>query len=114
MATERVTSISYRHIAATAFIVLVVIGLYWPGLQGFFLFDDFNNLNALANVAGSGLFDQPLRDFVFSGSAGPLGRPLSLLTFALQADAWPADTFPFKLFNLLLHSFNTILVYVLC
>jgi hypothetical protein len=95
-------------------IALLVTGLYWPGLNGFFLFDDFNNLNALTNVAGNSIFSQAMQDFIFSGNAGPLGRPLSLLTFAMQADAWPDNIFPFKLFNLLVHAANAVLVYVVC
>ncbi|MEJ2762108.1 MAG: hypothetical protein P8126_11455 [Gammaproteobacteria bacterium] len=41
--------------------------------------------------------------YVFEGRAGPGGRPLSLLSFALQHQAWPADPFAFKAVNLLIH-----------
>ena len=37
------------------------------------------------------------------GHAGPTGRPLALLTFALQAGAWPGDPAAFHAVNLALH-----------
>lgn len=78
---------------------------YWPGLSGGFLFDDFNNLNQLGSY---GKVDN-LRSLAFyltSGSADPLGRPLSLLSFLLDARDWPADPEPFKRTNILLHLLN--------
>lgn len=87
----------------------LVLGLtcasYWAGLHGSFLFDDFANLPALGE---SGPVDnwQALLRYVTSGHADPIGRPLSMLSFLLDAHDWPADPFPFKRTNLLLHVFN--------
>lgn len=47
---------------------------------------------------------------VMSGSAGPTGRPVSLLTFALQAQDWPENPYAFKHLNVLIHVFNAALV----
>ncbi len=105
---------STRHPVLLTLLLLLVAAVYWRGLTSNFMFDDFVNLDALANVDGSGIFDRNLWDFVAGGSAGPLGRPLSLLTFALQADAWPDNPFAFKLVNLLIHLVNSALVYALC
>ncbi len=102
-----------RHAALLSLLLLLVVGVYWSGLRSAFLFDDFLNLDALVNVSG-GIFDGNLWDFVAGGTAGPLGRPLSLLSFALQASSWPDDPFAFKLVNLLIHLVNTALVYALC
>lgn len=62
----------------------VVAGLYYLALPGYWLFDDWANLVPLNEIddLNSAL------SFVLSGQAGPLGRPISLATFALQADAW--------------------------
>lgn len=40
---------------------------------------------------------------MLSGSSGPSGRPLALLSFALQAEHWPGDPAAFHAVNLALH-----------
>jgi len=81
---------------------------YLPGLHSRFLFDDNVNLGQLSQIAAHG-YDA----FIFSGISGPSGRPLSLLSFALQYRDWPDNPYPFKLVNLILHIFNGILIYLL-
>lgn len=94
---------------ATAAGALLVVLAYAPGLGGPFLFDDFGNLNAL------GAFG-PIDDwktflyYMTSGTADPTGRPVSLLTFLLDAQSWPADPAPFKRTNLILHLVNALLL----
>jgi tetratricopeptide (TPR) repeat protein len=85
---------------------------YSPGLSGGFLFDDFVNLDALG--ATGKIDDWPtFWRFVTSGSADPIGRPLSLLTFLLDAQDWPADPYPFLRTNLALHLLNGGLLFIL-
>ena len=103
--------------AVTPMVVLPVllaltIAAYWPGLHGSFLFDDFANLPALGS---SGPIDDwpTLWRYVTSGIADPTGRPLTLLTFLFDARDWPADPYPFKRTNLILHLFNGALLYML-
>lgn len=86
--------------------------VYWPGLTGTFILDDSNNLAPLGDNGGIRDLDSFL-SFVFSGKAGPLGRPLSLATFALNAQQWPADPWAFKITNVVIHLLNTVLVFVL-
>jgi len=92
--------------------VLLALAAYWPGLHGGFLFDDFANLPALGS---SGPVDNwaTFWRYITSGTADPTGRPLTLLTFLLDAQNWPADPFPFKRTNLILHLINGALLYVL-
>lgn len=92
--------------------LLLTLAAYWPGLQGGFLFDDFANLPTLGE---SGPVDNWLTfwRYITSGTADPTGRPLTVLTFLLDARDWPADPYPFKLTNLILHLFNGVLLYVL-
>ncbi len=87
-------------------LVLLVLG---PGLYGTFYLDDFPNLSPLIWV------DEPGRFWhvVLSSDSGPSGRPLSILSFALQAGAWPSNPFAFKFFNLVLHGANGVLVLAL-
>ena len=85
---------------------------YAPGLHGRFLFDDFANLSSLGN---SGPIDDwpTFWRYITSGTADPTGRPLTLLTFLLDAHNWPADPFPFKRTSLILHLLNGSLLYAL-
>jgi len=91
----------------------LLLGLGWwsysPGLNGGFLFDDFNNLDQLGAY---GRVDNPrsLLLYLTSGSADPIGRPLSLLSFLIDAREWPADPWPFKRTNILLHLLNGVLL----
>lgn len=96
-----------------AVFVLILLGivLYQPGLSGVFLFDDFINLEGLAALKQHNYLEAQI-EFAFAGGASSLGRPLSLLTFALQANSWPSP-FAFKLFNLILHICNNLLVLIL-
>lgn len=84
--------------------------IYWPGLNGTFLFDDQANLSRLQKIASPLTWEQ-LTAFASSGTSGPLGRPLSMLTFGLQFQSWPSDPGAFKLVNLLLHLANGALVF---
>ncbi|MBE9562730.1 MAG: hypothetical protein IMF12_07715, partial [Proteobacteria bacterium] len=91
------------------FIVLLITGwLYWQGLYGIFIFDDVPNLQELANV---GQFGSSIMQFITEGEAGSLGRPVSLLTFALQADSWPFYPWDFKYVNLMIHLLNGCLIF---
>lgn len=85
---------------------------YAPGLRGGFLFDDFANLPALG---ASGPVDNWLAfwRYITSGTADPTGRPLTLLTFLLDAQDWPAHPYPFKRTSLILHLLNGVLLALL-
>ena len=98
------------------FLITTLVALAWiiylPGLSGSFLFDDFVNLpelGAYGPVNDSASFWR----YITSGTADPTGRPLSLLTFLLDARNWPADPASFKRTNLLIHLLNGILLFVL-
>lgn len=83
-------------------VLSLVWWLYLPGLSGGFLFDDFPNLAPLGAYGGIADWTS-FKDFVLSGFSGPTGRPISLASFALDANTWPADPYPFKRTNLLIH-----------
>ena len=97
-----------------AFFVLLAFAwwAYAPGLTGGFLFDDFGNLPALGAAGPVDTWAVFFR-FITSGIADPTGRPLTLLTFLLDARNWPAAPYPFKLTNLILHLINGALLCVL-
>ena len=82
---------------------------YSLGSTGAWQFDDEPNLQGLSDVTNfrSGL------EFTFSGIAGPTGRPVSLATFALQAESWPDHPYLFRSVNTAIHLANITLVFVL-
>src|SRR5690606_17444817 len=88
--------------AAAMALALLTTLAYWPGTAGDFLFDDFANLPALGRYGGV----RDLQTFLYylaSGIADPTGRPVSMLSFLIDARDWPADPFPFKRTGILLH-----------
>lgn len=95
---------NFRNLSIGALfsILLLTVLVYWPGLNGGFLFDDKPNLGGLVHYAQSGQWEDA-KQFIESGFAGPTGRPISLATFIFQAESWPHDAYPFKLVNLFIH-----------
>jgi tetratricopeptide (TPR) repeat protein len=94
------------------FILMLLLVAYWPGLRGGFLFDDFANLPSLG--ASGPINNWPtFWRYITSGGADPIGRPLTLLSFLIDARNWPADPYPFKRTNLILHLLNGVLLYAL-
>lgn len=88
---------------------LLLSGAYWvfsQGVTGGLYFDDMANLAPLSQVSS---LDAAMH-FIFSGTGGPTGRPLSLASFALQARAWPNDLAAFFQVNILIHLLNGALV----
>ena len=102
------------HWAPLAFLAVLFLAWFaWrPGLSGGFLFDDFVNLPALG---GMGAVDnaEAFWRYITSGTADPTGRPLSLLSFLVDANNWPADPARFLRTNVLLHLLNGALLFVL-
>jgi tetratricopeptide (TPR) repeat protein len=94
---------------AWAAVVAAAIVAYWPGLSGPWLFDDFGSIANLADLGGVRNWET-FKAFVFGGTAGPTGRPLSLLTFLIDGQNWPTDAWPFKRTNLVIHVLNGILL----
>lgn len=90
-------------------IVLAAAGaLFACGLPGGFLLDDFGNLSNLDQVRGGPVFGAI---YLTEGPTGFPGRPLSYLSFLLQASSWPDDPLAFKVVNIALHLANGALVY---
>jgi hypothetical protein len=106
-----VTGVTSRLAVSAGFASLLAIALwaYRPGLPGGFLFDDFANLNALGATGAIDNWPAFWR-YITSGTADPTGRPIALLSFLIDANNWPADPYPFKRTNLLLHLINATLL----
>jgi protein O-mannosyl-transferase len=98
-----------QQMAVLVVVVLLLLGgwlAYKPALGGSFLLDDAANLGDLQHIDDA---KSALR-FIFSGSAGPIGRPLALASFLPQASSWDEGAAPFLAANIFLHFFNALLV----
>jgi protein O-mannosyl-transferase len=77
------------HPLLTVILLACVAGLTWlvysPGFKSAAQFDDHPNLASLEQAQTR----DDVLSFIFEGKAGPLGRPLSLASFAIQRDYWP-------------------------
>ena len=94
-------------------ITAITFILYYPGLFGDFVFDDSANILENKKLAIHNLSHENLKSAALSGNAGPLGRPISLVTFSLNYYFTSFDPFYLKLTNLFIHLINGLLVFVI-
>ncbi len=98
-----------------ALLVAVLWMVYRPGLSGPYVFDDVQNITGNSSIAIASLAPHELLAAAFSKAEGNIGRPIAMLSFALNYffNGQTFDPFAFKLTNLLIHMANVLLVYVL-
>ena len=91
----------------------LIFALYWSGLTGGFFFDDSANILETPELQVTSFTGDALLNIWESGKAGPLGRPVSLLSFAINHHFSGFDPFHFKLTNVAIHALNAVLAYIL-
>jgi tetratricopeptide (TPR) repeat protein len=98
-----------RFLYGSLFLVALIstVWIYWGGLNSIYLFDDSPNLEDLADIDNI----NDMAKFVTEGISSQMGRPVSLLTFALQAHNWPSNPWAFKYVNLMIHLLNGCLIF---
>jgi len=104
-------SIPSRFILAAALLITAVV--YWPGLSGAWLFDDYPNIVENTGVQPHHLSISSLTRAALSSPSSDFKRPLASLSFALNYLATGLNPFWMKLTNLLIHLLNGVLVFVL-
>jgi len=82
--------------------LLITLFIYWQGISGPFLLDDFHNLSPLADNGGIVNYYN-FKQFVFGNNSGALGRSVSMLSFVIDDQAWPSETYSFKYTNIFIH-----------
>ncbi len=96
-----------QPLVALVLILLVTAWLYWPGTAGPAMLDD------RASVTVLNALDEHLEfalDYVFGDRAGPLGRPVSMLSFVLEKLYLDDGIRGGKSVNVVLHLVNACLV----
>jgi len=93
-------------------VVASVVAVYWPGIYGPFIFDDYANIVDNSYLKLNTLELGTLFDAAMSSESGPLGRPLPMLSFSLNYyfSGNVDDPFQFKLINVFTHAINGLLL----
>lgn len=109
-------AVRFRQLRAWPYLLVALAGLavYWPGLSGGFIFDDFPNLVMDPDWKVTSTHLTEWSRAIKYGIASSYGRPLALLSFAFNHYLTGLDPFYLKLTNLLIHIVNGWLVYALC
>lgn len=95
-----------------ALTVIAIAAVYSLGLNGPLLLDDYSHLYGLMQSGNAGT---PLPELISRfgiSDSGPLGRPISMFSFAVNASLFGNDVFYWKLINVLLHCLNGVLLYL--
>lgn len=109
-----VKSFESKSNGALALIFGLVTFIYWPGLSGSWLFDDYPNIVDNKGVQPSGWHIATLLNAALSSPASELKRPLASLSFAANYLISGLDPFWMKLTNLVIHLINGFILYFLC
>jgi protein O-mannosyl-transferase len=88
----------------------LVAMVYWPGIAGGYVFDDFPNIVDNTNLHVGTLAWPDWLAAAFSSPASDLQRPLAMLTFAANHYFTGLDPEAMKLTNIALHAANALLV----
>jgi hypothetical protein len=93
--------------------VIVTALVYWPGVTGGWVFDDYPNIvdNSAIHITPGHSTLVAWVNAVISSPASFLHRPLASITFALNWMAGGGDPWPFKVTNIVIHLINGVLVF---
>ena len=87
--------------------------IYWPGLSGTWLFDDYPNIVDNPGVHPAHMDVATLMSAALSSPSSEFKRPLASLSFAMNYFFGGLEPYGYKLANLAIHLLNGLLVFVL-
>ncbi len=105
----------FRSLTITTLYLLAFLTflLYFFGVSGPLLLDDFQNLESLGYFGGVNSLEGAQR-FIFGNSSGPFGRPVAMASFLLNDFTWPlSDIASFKLTNIAFHICTGLVLFLL-
>lgn len=109
----RPLNLRYATWIGMAAAMLVTSMVYWPGLHGGWLFDDYPNIVDNPGIQLKQLDVASLVRALLSSPSSEFKRPLASLSFALNYLASGLDPFWMKLTNLVIHLLNGALAFLL-
>jgi protein O-mannosyl-transferase len=83
--------VPFRALLLVTLFLLTVLA-YWPGLGGDFLFDDFPAIVSNSGVHAEQLNLETLNKAARAFDPGLYGRPLAMITFAIDHSIWGKDS----------------------
>ncbi len=86
---------------------LITYLVFSNGLNGAFYYDDYRPLSGLLNIVD---FNSAAL-YVTTETSGPLGRPVSMLSFLINIGDWPNSVEGFLLISIIAHALSGILIY---
>jgi hypothetical protein len=92
---------------------LLTVAVYFPGLAGDYVFDDMANLLDNKRLDIEALDYDSLKSAAMSSGAGPLRRPVSMLSFALNRYFFGLHPFSHKVINLVIHLLTGLALFAL-
>jgi hypothetical protein len=98
---------------STLLLSAVFVAIYWPGLHSGFFFDDGPSILLAEGLRIASLTPDALHQAWSSGGAGPSGRPIAQLSFALNYYFSGFNPLAFKATNLAIHLANGLLIFAL-
>lgn len=102
-----------RFLIATLALAAAAFAVYAPGLSGSFFFDDYPHIVDNPLVSLGDLSAADIKRAVLSSSAGPLKRPISMLSFGVNHHFAGLDPFWYKLTNIAIHVASGLLLGIL-
>ena len=96
-----------------AITVIATAFVYWPGVTGSWVFDDYPNIvdNTALHITPGHSSLAAWVNAAISSPASFLHRPLASITFALNWMSGGGDPWPFKVTNIIIHLINGVLVF---
>ena len=93
------------------FIFAAAVLVYLPSLPGVFIYDDYFNFLQNPAIYDARLSFADAWTATLSGSSGPLGRPLAMLSFYLNYQLSSLSPLSYKIANITIHALNSLLVF---
>ena len=101
---------TFLAIGIGLFLFTVTTIVYYPGLNGPFVFDDLPNILLNPTLRNIEFTWDAFQAAMLSNDSGVLKRPIPMLSFALNAALTQFDVYYFKLTNLVIHIINGLLL----
>jgi hypothetical protein len=92
---------------------IITVAIYWPGLSGAWLFDDYPNIVDNHDLQITDTHISSLVRAALSSPSSEFKRPLASLSFATNYLVAGLDPFSWKLTNVVIHLLNGLLVFLL-
>lgn len=91
----------------------LLLTVYWPGFQGKWFLDDFDNIHRNANVHAESISAEDLAPAIYGKNAGrhKIDRPVAYLTLALNYYFGKTDPLGYHVVNFLIHLLTAMTLY---